>query len=639
MARKAKRILPMVTLNTICVVLLLWIVCMYAITSATAENFYVLFFQQGQDYMDNAWKLASHNRITDVESEKPGYKEYMLWDTVRKIGPGHIFSYPDMNERKNILRTESIKADGISAIFDREGKVLAYSGNFFIFPYYYEDGYLRGDNTAKGYAVCVLDRQMDAEAAKFLIEQSFGSFRHSATYRFTGLLEEGYFTVQSAEYRLDPNRYGTSENEWIKIAGLDVEMPEDAETVTLYADYVDENTHEKSRSFIYEGEKISDLYEFIFHIGPSTKNWYYGSQFSFTDFLYTASMHYYDWSEWDGTAEEMPEPEYRLTVAMLASPWRAAAAALRNVYIVTLIIVTAGILRIRRLLKRNVSEPLAAVNAGIAEGWINLHNPGESEFRYAEMSELLSNYDDTKLQLAQYKDTVIRLERAVKYAREAEENRRQMTSNIAHELKTPLAVIHSYAEGLSERIAEEKRDKYLGVILSETRRMDGMVLEMLELSRLEAGKVKLSREDFSLSELTASVFQRLERAAHAKGLKLTLELGKDCNVNADPARIEQVITNFAANAVKYTPIGGSIWVNLSKNGGKVTLAVENESEPLSYEALSKVWDTFYRADESRTGAGTGLGLAIAKSIIDLHGGKCMVRNTRRGVEFSFMLEI
>lgn len=639
MRRKAKRMLPTITVNMACTVLVLWIVCMYAITSATAENFYVLFFHIGQDFMENAWRGALFSEMQDDSKDMPpGYKEYVLWNAVQRAGPGYIYSYPLMDGHKKILRTESVKIDGISAIYDRERKILAYSGNFFIFPYYYEDGYLRGDSIPKGYAVCVLDRQMDTEAAKSLIEESFGPDKLSASYRFTGVLEDGYFTVQSVEYRLDPRRYGTSESEWIKTKGFDAEMPQGAETVTLYANHVEENIYEKSRSFKYEGEKINDLYEFISQIDPSFEVSHYGSRYSFTDFLYTESMYHYDWAKWDGTAEKMPELEYTLTVAMLASPWRAAIAALKNVYIVTFIIVIAGIFHIRRLLKRNVSEPVAAVNRGISEGWINLHNPGDPAFRYVEMSELLSNYDDTKLQLADCKDAVTRLERTVKYAREAEENRRRMTSNIAHELKTPLAVIHSYAEGLKERIAEDKRDKYLEVILSEVQRMDGMVLEMLELSRLEAGKVRLSREDFSLLKLTASVFERLERAFHAKGIKLNLELGEGCDVNADPVRIEQVIINFAANAVKYTHMNGSIWVRLSKSRGRVILAVENESEPLPQEVLYKVWDTFYRADESRTGSGTGLGLAIAKSIIDLHGGKCMARNTKRGVEFSFTLE-
>ena len=212
-----------------------------------------------------------------------------------------------------------------------------------------------------------------------------------------------------------------------------------------------------------------------------------------------------------------------------------------------------------------------------------------------------------------------------------------MTSHIAHELKTPLAVVHSYAEGLKEHIAEDKRDKYVDVILSETERIDAMVLEMLDLSRLEAGKVKLARDTFSLAELARSIFDKLERAAEAKELQLTFAFPEDSTVTADEGRIAQVVENFATNAVKYTPVGGKITVFIRRRWNKTTFAVENECEPLPEEALSKVWDTFYRADEARSGGGTGLGLAIAKSIIELHGGKCEAHNSRNGVYFAFTI--
>jgi len=213
-----------------------------------------------------------------------------------------------------------------------------------------------------------------------------------------------------------------------------------------------------------------------------------------------------------------------------------------------------------------------------------------------------------------------------------------MTSHIAHELKTPLAVIHSYAEGLKEHIAEEKRDKYVDVILSEVRRTDAMVLEMLDLSRLEAGKVKLSRDRFSLAALTRSVFEKLEMAARAKELQIGFDFPEDCTVTADEARMAQVIENFATNAVKYTPAGGHVQVRIKPSGAGVLFSVENDSAPLSEEARRKVWDTFYRTDEARSGGGTGLGLAIARNIVELHGGKCAVRNTKTGVEFSFWLQ-
>ena len=187
------------------------------------------------------------------------------------------------------------------------------------------------------------------------------------------------------------------------------------------------------------------------------------------------------------------------------------------------------------------------------------------------------------------------------------------------------------------RPGNTKRDKYIDVILAETERTDSMVLEMLDLSRLEAGKVELSRDDFSLMALTLAVFEKLKMATQAKDLQVDFVFPEDFTITADESRIAQVIENFATNAIKYTPVGGHIVVRIEHGQTGASFSMENESAPLSSEALNKVWDTFYRVDESRSGGGTGLGLAIAKSIIELHGGKCSVRNTKMGIEFGFTI--
>lgn len=551
----------------------------------------------------------------------PGYTEYVLWDAIRTGAPGNNNGIIDMARHTRVLRAEAITAESAVAVFDPAGNPVAYSSNFFIFSYNDEEADVISGLPPDGYAVCVLDRQMDEETARFIIEQSFvmGVRFEALRYRFTGVLKDGYFTVYNAAFYRDPS-LGNEYSGWVDLPGFDGAAPEGTETVTVYTNSILEQTYKKSRPFHYAGAEMSDLGTFMSALGPKMENWQQATQFSFSDFVYTQAIYYYDFSDWDGTVENSPEHEYRLAVAMLASPWKSAMSALLIVYNVTFLINYGIVLWLRRMLRRHVTAPIAAVNQGVAGGFINIRDPDDPPLKYTEAAELTAHYEETRERLNRNKDKIARLEKAVQYAQEAEENRRQMTSSIAHELKTPLAVIHSYAEGLRERIAEEKRDRYLDVILSETERMDGMVLEMLDLSRLEAGKVRLVREDFSLSELTAAVFKRLELAVEAKELKLTFELKEDCIVSADPARIEQVITNFATNAVKYTPHGGAIHVSTGMNrSGSVTLTVENDSKPLSREALSKVWDTFYRADESRTGAGTGLGLAIVKSIIDLQG--------------------
>ena len=237
------------------------------------------------------------------------------------------------------------------------------------------------------------------------------------------------------------------------------------------------------------------------------------------------------------------------------------------------------------------------------------------------------------------KNEITRLNKALDYAHRAEENRRALVSGVAHELKTPLAVIHGYAEGLKERIAEDKRDRYLDTILSETERMDGLVLQMLDLSRLEAGKVKLARDTFDLGEMVREVFGKLELLAAQKNLELSFEMPEKLVVTADRGRIEQVVTNFASNAVRYTPPGGWIRVRIFSREDGWGMTVENKSSPFSPEQLERVFDSFYRIDESRTGKGTGLGLAIARSIVELHGGNCHVRNTGPGVEFGFSVSV
>ena len=129
----------------------------------------------------------------------------------------------------------------------------------------------------------------------------------------------------------------------------------------------------------------------------------------------------------------------------------------------------------------------------------------------------------------------------------------------------------------------------------------------------------------------------MQLTMEAKSLKLEYDCDTDTTVTADAARMAQVVENFASNAVRYTPPEGQIQVQIRTGKGGTTFTIENTGDPLPYEALSKVWDTFYRTDESRTGTGTGLGLAIARQIVELHGGKCSVWNTRTGVAFRFAL--
>ena len=415
------------------------------------------------------------------------------------------------------------------------------------------------------------------------------------------------------------------------------------ELVTIYASRPEMTLYEPDGPVRYQTENYDNLLALLKTMGyykDKGRNTFYSgaSQFDLWNMVVFSSAGIYDLRDYvpDGS-EPFPDAEYTVMTAMQASPLKIAMSFLRNMYLITFSVALLGFLYINSRVRKHLIIPLQMMNEGIASNWTHISALNEKAPKWKEPYELWEHYRQTQDALQNNKNEITRLNTALEYAKTAEQNRRQMTSNIAHELKTPLAVIHSYAEGLKEHIAEDKRDKYIDVILSKAERTDSMVLEMLDLSRLEAGKVKLSRDDFSLIALTRSIFEKLEMAAQAKDLQIDFNFPDDFTITADESRIAQVVENFATNAIKYAPTGGHISVTIQTDHSSTSFHIENDSEPLSSEALSKVWDTFYRTDEARSGGGTGLGLAIAKSIVDLHGGKCSVRNTKSGVEFGFTI--
>ena len=234
-------------------------------------------------------------------------------------------------------------------------------------------------------------------------------------------------------------------------------------------------------------------------------------------------------------------------------------------------------------------------------------------------------------QVQGYKDEIYRQQQALRYAEDAEKSRREMTGAIAHELKTPIAVLSSYAEALQENIDAEKQSYYLGVIREETDKMDRMVLELLDLSRLEAGKYKLQRENFDLQELAQEIVKPLEGQIREKNITLEWKVG-EVLINADRYRFGQVVENFMTNAIRHTPDGGKIVLRIGMN--RETFSVENQGSRLPQENLKKVWETFWQGDRSRNQRGTGLGLSIVKTIVELHGGSVKAENTAIGVRFS-----
>ena len=209
-----------------------------------------------------------------------------------------------------------------------------------------------------------------------------------------------------------------------------------------------------------------------------------------------------------------------------------------------------------------------------------------------------------------------------------------LTNAVAHELKTPLAILHSYAEGLREDIAPDKRSQYLDVIMEQADQMAALVSALLDLSRMKAGKTAFAPAPVALDQIVASVFRALERPMETAGVTLALDL-ESCTVSGEEGRLSLVVSNLASNALKHTPAGGEIRVSLQIRGLFAHLLVENDGDPIPPEALPRLFEPFYRSDTARDrqSGGTGLGLALVKETVTLHGGTCGVENLPHGVRF------
>ena len=172
--------------------------------------------------------------------------------------------------------------------------------------------------------------------------------------------------------------------------------------------------------------------------------------------------------------------------------------------------------------------------------------------------------------------------------------------------------------------------------MEEAEKMDKMVLSMLDLSRLEAGRVHLNWETVCLMDMAKEVFEKLKPFYEEKNLTVHF-LGETFDVLADRNRMEQLITNLATNAVKYCTPAGSILVKVHQLEDQTWFSMENDCYRLPQKALDQIWDSFFREDSARGTKGTGLGLAIVKSIVELHNGSCRAVNTESGLELQITL--
>ena len=300
-------------------------------------------------------------------------------------------------------------------------------------------------------------------------------------------------------------------------------------------------------------------------------------------------------------------------------------------------------------ISKRFTEPIQELNE-IAEKMANLDfskkfHPKDVDDEINMLGKNINLMSD-KLEatIKQLRNSNIRLERDIEEKSKIEEMRTQFISDVSHELKTPIALIQGYAEGLIENVNtdEENRKFYAEVISDEANKMDKLVKQLLELMKLEYGKREFSNANFNIIELISEVIRKSKVMKKEKNIEVRFDFSKPINVYADEFYIEQVVTNYITNAIKHADeVFGEkyIEIRIEDREDKIRIYIFNTGENIEEEDKERIWRRFYKVDSSRNreNGGTGIGLALVKAIMNNYNNAFGVENKDTGVEFYFDL--
>ncbi len=303
-------------------------------------------------------------------------------------------------------------------------------------------------------------------------------------------------------------------------------------------------------------------------------------------------------------------------------------------------------------ISKKFTEPILELNK-IAKNMANLDF--SHKYRIKDVDDEINNLgksinvmsDKLEKTIKQLRNSNIELEKDIEKKSKIEEMRKSFISDVSHELKTPIALIQGYSEGLIENVNtdDESRKFYAEVIQDEANKMNRLVKQLLELMKLEYGKREFNNVQFDIVELEQEVVRKSKVMLEEKNVKVEFAGEETMQVFADDFYIEQVITNYLTNAIKNVKeVNGKkiirITNEINKTNNKSRITVFNTGDNIKEEDLNRIWNRFYKADQSRNreSGGTGIGLAFVKAIMVNYENDYGVINREDGVEFYFELE-
>jgi signal transduction histidine kinase len=280
-----------------------------------------------------------------------------------------------------------------------------------------------------------------------------------------------------------------------------------------------------------------------------------------------------------------------------------------------------------------ISLTFAYAVAGVLTNELGQLSRAAQRLAHGDFSARVMNHgtDEIGQLAAAFDDMAEQLEQAFRRERALEAGRRELITAVSHDLRTPLATTRAMVEALADRVVTDPADvqRYLGLILQETRHLSRLIDDLFELSQIESGALRLHCLPIDLAQLVSETIAAYRAPAAESGVQLeeTLTAGlEDTRIQADPERIQRVLRNLLDNALRHTPRGGTVQVLASTASNSVQVSVNDSGPGVSGDELERIFDRFYRGEPSRrrgdhATAGAGLGLAIARGLVQAHRGR------------------